>query len=190
MDCLFGTRSGIWKINPVCEYIQPKRCILSQEQFIRWMNTGYLCIHIVAICWVLEGCKRWEQEQLTQENCQDTVPVLRDGLRKAKALLELNLERGGKKTWWKRPRNSRSTSAQSLLVRSAFRNARSWDQREKSDQGRLHLDGGGSVWGKFKQTVPTKSVRPDGIGPWELSELPGVLVVSLSMISESQNILS
>lgn len=44
--------------------------------------------------------------------------------------------------------------------------------------------------GTFKQTVPTKSVRPDGMGPWELSELPGVLVVSLSMISESQNILS
>lgn len=30
----FGTGSGVWKINPVCECTQPKRCIPSQEQCV------------------------------------------------------------------------------------------------------------------------------------------------------------
>lgn len=36
---------------------------------------------------------------MTQEDYQDTVPACRDGVRKAKALLELNVERDGKGTW-------------------------------------------------------------------------------------------
>lgn len=33
------------------------------------------------------------------EDDQDTVPACRDGVRKAKTLLELNLEKDGKGTW-------------------------------------------------------------------------------------------
>lgn len=146
----FGTRSGIWKINPVCEYIQPERCIQSQSSLFRWMNMDYFCIYSVAIfCWVSEEYKRWEQGQVTQEGYQDTVPACRDGVRKAKALLELNVERDGKGIWWqriwKRSRNSMNFLAQYLLVTSAFSNPRSWDQRTNPGQGGLSLDGGG--WG-------------------------------------------
>lgn len=40
----FGTGSGVWKINPICECVQPKRSILSQEQFVE-LNESRLPLH-------------------------------------------------------------------------------------------------------------------------------------------------
>lgn len=98
----FGTGSGIWKINPVCECMRPKRCTPSHEQFVE-LNQYRFSIHSLAtFWWVLGAPKRWEQEQVTQQDYQGTVTTCSDGVGKTKALLGLDLEKDGKGAWWQR----------------------------------------------------------------------------------------
>lgn len=41
-------------------------------------------------------CRQWKQEQITSEECRDEVQLCRDGIRKAKVKLKLNLARNVK----------------------------------------------------------------------------------------------